>query len=413
HASPLATLGGVDSGGQNVYVAELAKHLAQLGFSVDVYTRWESLTEPRVIAWLPGVRIIHVKAGPLKSIAKEELLEYMPDFRNDMLDFIIKEGITYSMIHANFFMSAYVASEIKKILKIPYVVTFHALGHVRRIHQGDNDKFPIQRIKIEEEAIKSADKIIAECPQDRDDLMQYYDANPSKISIIPCGFNPEEFYPVSKSLCRSLLNIKAGEKILLQLGRMVPRKGVDNVIRALGRLKRNQALKCRLIVVGGDSDCCDPLKHPEILRLKSIAAEEGVEDTVIFAGPKERSELKYYYSAADLFITTPWYEPFGITPLEAMACGTPVIGANVGGIKYSVEDGKTGFLVPPDDPTALAEKVEEVLADNLLLSTLKSNAVNRVNAMFTWEKVALQMKQLYVKTAKSLVSTRQKDVRAA
>jgi D-inositol-3-phosphate glycosyltransferase len=148
HASPLAVLGGVDAGGQNVYVAELAKYLSKMDYDVDVFTRWEDATTTPVVNWLKNVRVIHVKAGPIKYVQKEELLPYMPEFRKNMMKFIEQEEVVYDLVHANFFMSALVAMELKEIMDIPYVVTYHALGKVRRIHQKEADKFPIERLKL-------------------------------------------------------------------------------------------------------------------------------------------------------------------------------------------------------------------------------------------------------------------------
>lgn len=394
HASPLAALGGVDSGGQNVYVAELAKFLARTGFHIDVFTRWDDANLPQVVNWLPGVRVVHVKAGPVCFVPKEELLPYMPEFRDSMLSFIAKEQIQYDLVHANFFMSAKVAAELKEALDIPFVVTFHALGHVRRVHQKEQDKFPAERLLIEEDTISKADKIIAECPQDREDLIEYYNASAGKITVIPCGFSPEEFHPMDKQEARALLNLNDNEHILLQLGRMVPRKGVDNVIKCLEFLKEAEK-PLRLVIVGGETDIPDPATCPEIARLQNIAVEKGVSASVTFLGRKNRDSLKYYYAAADIFITTPWYEPFGITPLEAMACGTPVIGSNVGGIKYSIIDGETGFLVPPNNPEALAGKVSQLISDQALLSKMSRESLKRVNSMFTWQNVAKMTGNLY------------------
>ena len=395
HASPLATLGGVDSGGQNVYVAEIPKQLVKLGYNVDVYTRKENDTAT-VINWLPGIRVIHIKAGPEEVVAKEKLLYLMEEFANNMISFIRKEDLDYELVHANFFMSALVASKIKKVFNIPYVVTFHALGLVRRLHQKEMDQFPAERIEIERCILQHADHIIAECPQDKEDMVNLYDADPEKISIVPCGFSSKEFYPIDKKRARKILGLPEDEKIILQLGRMVPRKGVDNVIRALGEIKHLIA-SLRLVIVGGEHDTPDPLQSPELARLQKLAIEHGVESSVAFTGRKQREVLKFYYAAADIFITTPWYEPFGITPIEAMACGTPVIGANVGGIKFTVEEGKTGFLVPPHDPKALAEKIETLVADEKLLATMQHNAVKRVNRHFTWRTVAVSCHHLYEK----------------
>src|SRR5688572_23126918 len=299
HASPLATLGGVDSGGQNVYVAELAKHLSRLGYDIDIYTRNDSKTLPEIYYWAPGVRVIHVVAGPVENVPKEALLQYMPDFREYIVEFIKTHQLHYSLIHANFFMSGLVAAELKALLQIPFVITFHALGHVRKIYQGDQDKFPAERIQIEEKVIRDADQIIAECPQDREDLINYYQANPEKISIIPCGFSAEEFYPVEKRLARTILDLDHNEKIFLQLGRMVPRKGVDNVVNALAHLGGRINDPVKLVIVGGETDTPDPLTNPELARLQKIAQQAGVADMVRFAGRKNRIMLKYYYSAAD------------------------------------------------------------------------------------------------------------------
>ncbi|MGY3211401.1 glycosyltransferase family 4 protein [Mucilaginibacter sp. HD30] len=391
HASPLASLGSVDTGGQNVYVAQLAKYLARQGYVVDVYTRRDDTESDEIVNWIPGVRVIHINAGPQESIIKEEMLQYMPEFKDNMLQFIIGRHLHYALVHANFFMSALVAMGIKEELDIPFVVTFHALGQVRRLHQAGNDKFPVERLAIEKAAVDEAAGIIAECPQDKNDLIEYYAANEQKITIIPCGFSDTEFYPVKKELARRLTRLPQDDHVLLQLGRMVPRKGIDNVIKALAYLPESSK-HYRLVIVGGEKELenCEEYK-----RLMNIAATCGVQQMVKFIGPRDRDLLKYYYSAADVFITTPWYEPFGITPLEAMACGTPVIGANVGGVKYSVADNITGALVPPDDPQSLAQKIFELISDQNKLDQMGQNAIEHVNTNFTWHKVAEQVGALY------------------
>lgn len=393
HASPLTMPGETDNGGQNVYVAELAKEMAQRGYEVDVFTRRDREDLPEVIAWLPGIRVVYIQAGDSCPMPKEILLPYMEEFFTNMLAFMQREKSTYALIHANFWMSAMVASWLKDLLGIPFIVTFHALGYIRKLYQKEMDKFPPERVEIERQAIENADRIIAECPQDREDLIRFYAAPPEKISIVPCGFNPWEFYPVDKEVARRLLGLPAQKKIILQLGRLVPRKGIDNVIRAVARLKRS-GLSLLLVIVGGSS-CENEAPCEEQQRLQRIAEEEQVSDLVLFAGGKCRDMLKFYYSAADLFITTPWYEPFGITPLEAMACGTPVIGSNVGGIKYSVLDSVTGSLVPPRDPEQLSLKIRKLIRRPLLVSRMKKAAIRRVNDHFTWHQVADVMAGIY------------------
>jgi D-inositol-3-phosphate glycosyltransferase len=402
HASPLALLGGTDSGGQNVYVTELAEQLAAKGYFIDVFTRWEDISLPQIVDFKPGIRVVHVKAGQIEMLPKEELLFHMDEFCGNMLDFITTFRVDYQLIHANFFMSGLVAMELKKQLKIPFVITFHALGHVRKLHQKEQDKFPAGRIAIEEQIVKKADAIIAECPQDKEDLIRYYKADRAKITIIPCGFNPQEFYPIPKAEAKALLKFDPEEKIVLQLGRMVPRKGIDNVIKAVAQIGAKEK-KIRLVIVGGPHDIPEFEQGSELERLQHLALSLGIEMMVTFEGRRNRDVLKYYYAAADVFVTTPWYEPFGITPLEAMACGTPVIGADVGGIKFSVVNGETGYLVPPDSPVALADRLSLLLGDETLLAQMGENALKHVQRGFTWEKIAEEMIALYNVTISSQV----------
>ena len=394
HASPLASLGGADSGGQNVYVGQIAQHLAAYGHQVDVFTRRNSADLPEHVQLRRGLRVIHVPAGPAKPLRKEDLLPWMDDFSQFVQQFCLREA-NYDLVHANFFMSALVAADLKRLLGIPFVVTFHALGRVRQQHQRGADEFPSERLDIEDAVVEEADHIIAECPQDLSDLTTLYQADPNKTTVIPCGFDPQEMWPMNRSEARRLLGWRPEERIILQLGRMVPRKGVETVIRALAALRDEFGETARLAIVGGESREPDPLATPEIGRLQKVCREEQVGDQVTFLGSRQRFELRTYYSAADVFVTTPWYEPFGITPLEAMACGIPVIGSSVGGIKMTVADGHTGFLVPPRDPYALAERLATLFRTPALMREMGLNAQRRVSRLFTWERVAATTERLY------------------
>jgi glycosyltransferase involved in cell wall biosynthesis len=386
HASPLAAVGGIDAGGQNIYVAQIARELGRLGYNVDVFTRRDSDRLAEVVDYAPRVRVINVPAGPACYVRKEDMLPLMDDFADYVCDFARRAG-GYLLSHANFFMSGLVSLTLKERLGTPCVVTFHALGRVRRLHQRDADQFPLERLTIEEEIIAGADGIIAECPQDRSDLTNLYGAGSRRIAVIPCGFDRAEFWPITKPFARRALRLPANEPILLNIGRLAPRKGLDNLIRGLGALARLHGIAPKLLLVGGNSDLPDPALTPEIARLQAIAQEEGVAPQVVFTGRRSREFLKLYYSAADIFATTPWYEPFGITPLEAMACGTPVIGADVGGIRFSVMDGVTGCLVPPNDPEAFAARAAELLRDPERMKEMGRSGIQRVQAQFTWPKV--------------------------
>ncbi|WP_083448358.1 glycosyltransferase [Nitrospira moscoviensis] len=395
HASPLSVLGGVDCGGQNLYVGQVAKALAALGYDVDVFTRRDSDVLPETAEWVDGVRIVHVPAGPPRFVRKEELLPHMTEFTDYMVRFCRCQRNAYDMVHANFWMSGLVAAEVKRRLGIPFVITFHALGRVRRQHQRQADEFPDERFAVEDRIIAEADHLVAEAPQDEEDLIRLYNADPAKITVVPCGFDPAELWPISKPIARISLGLRPDERVILHVGRMVPRKGIDTAIRGFAGLVRRHRTPARLLIVGGESDDPDPAVTPEIGRLRRIAVDEGVADHIAFVGRRGRDQLKYYYSAADIFVTTPWYEPFGITPLEAMACGTPVIGSNVGGIKFTVRDSETGYLVPPNDPDALADKLAHLYSHPKLLGVFGRQAVQRVNDLFTWNKVATGLAALY------------------
>ncbi|WP_292931937.1 glycosyltransferase family 1 protein [Noviherbaspirillum sp.] len=394
HASPLARIGSIDSGGQNVYVAQLARQLARLGYLVDIFTRRDSDELEPVLDWHPGVRVVHVPAGPPVFIPKEAMLPYMEQFGRFVIRFARRQKMRYDIVHANFFMSGMVAQQIKATLGIPFVMTFHALGRVRRLCQKEADAFPDIRFAIEERLMHDANRVIAECPQDRRDMEQHYGAPSARIDVVPCGFDPDEFWPTTLD-ARQNLGLDRDEFIVLQLGRMVPRKGVDNVIRAVAILHHQYQVPVRLLIVGGNGEKPDPVATPELGRLMQLTEELGVAQCVTFTGQRQREQLRYYYSAANVFVTTPWYEPFGITPVEAMACGTPVIGTAVGGIKTTVIDGETGYLVPPNDPEALAERLSWLQRHPHLAQRMGWAGMRRAYQHYTWRNVAASIAGVY------------------
>jgi glycosyltransferase involved in cell wall biosynthesis len=392
HASPLAGLGSTDSGGQNVYVAQLTRLLAQNGYEVDVFTRRDDPSLPDVVPWQAGARIIHVPAGPAKPVPKEQLLPYMSDFADHVEARCARRP--YDLLHAHFWMSGLVAAEIKAALGIPFVVTFHALGRIRRIHQGANDRFPDCRFEIEERVVRDADLVIAECPQDHEDLVDHYAGDPERITIVPCGFDPGELWPIERREARMRLGLDRDDFIVLQLGRIVPRKGIGTVVEGFARFRR-EAGRAQLLIVGGATRAPDPALTPEIGRLDGLARMHGVVEHVRFVGRRDRDELRYFYSAADVFVTLPWYEPFGITPLEAMACAIPVVGSRVGGVKHTVQDGVTGCLIPAADPDALAACLKRLYRDRRMAEDFGRCGRTRALRWFTWPRVARQIESAY------------------
>ncbi len=248
------------------------------------------------------------------------------------------------------------------------------------------------RIDIERELAQRSDRIVAECPQDRLDLERLYGTVPSRMAMVPCGFDAHEFSPLSRELARTRLGIPQDEFMVLQVGRMVPRKGVETVVQAMACAP---CAGMRLHVVGGECEVPDPTRTPEIGRLQQAARDCGVMERVSFAGCKPRAELKHWYAAADVFVTVPWYEPFGITPLEAMACARPVIGSAVGGVQYTVEHAVTGLLVPPKDPAALAEALQALRTNPQRAEAMGRAGLQRARAKFTWQGVAMRLASVF------------------
>lgn len=394
HASPLAEAGSVDSGGQNIYVANLAQQLARSGYRVDVFTRRDRPMLPAVLRWKPNIRVIHVPAGPARFVPKEQLLPLMPAFADFLLDHFRRETVRYDVVHAHFFMSGLAAQDAAAAIDAPLVMSFHALGEVRRLHQGRDDGFPPERAAIERALVQRAERIVAACPQDAADLRRHYDADPRKLELVPCGFDPGELRCLAQGEARSALDWDPQSFSILQLGRMVPRKGIANVVRALALL-RGRGLDARLYVAGGNSPQPNSSATPEIGRLQALAASLGIDQRVHFIGRRGRAELSLCYGAADVFVTTPWYEPFGITPVEAMACGLPVVGSAVGGIRSTVEHGRTGYLVPPEDPPALAQRLERLCLDAPLRRRMGRAGRARVHGLYTWQSVAAQLVAVY------------------
>jgi glycosyltransferase involved in cell wall biosynthesis len=381
HASPLATLGGEDSGGQNVYVAELAKRLGAMGHEVDVFSRRESADTPEVVPFSEGVRVVSLAAGPAQRLPKDETFRFMPRLRDGFYGYA-RAG-SYALVHANFWMSGWVACEAKRDLGLPFAQTFHALGEIKKREQGEADTSPPERRETELRVVQEADRVLATCPAEIEELTTLYGADPAKLALVPCGVDLETFRPVDRREARRLVARETGvpeeAPLAVYVGRLVPRKGVDTVVEAMQLLP--PSVGGRLLVVGGRGGS-------ETARLRALAKGLGVSDRVHFLGSRAQGELRRYYGAADAAVSVPHYEPFGMTPLEAMACGTPVVGSRVGGVRWSVADGETGFLVPPKRPDLLAARLLRLFLDDPLRDEMGRAARRRMEETFAWEKVA-------------------------
>ncbi len=405
HASPVALLGGQDAGGQNVYVDEVSRNLAQLGYTVDIFTRRDNPDVSEVIEWAPNVRIINLTAGPTTFLLKDELWVFMPAFRDAFLDFAERNETRYALMHSNFWMSGWVATELQHRLNIPAVHIFHAMGKTKRKHQGSVDTSPEERIEVETRIIRSVERVIAQCPSEWSELVDEYEADPQRIVIIPSAVNTSVFRPIPQIEARQRIGLAQDDFVIVYVGRMLPRKDVRNVVRGVAQLIQDCARQTtlhgtvfppiRLLLVGGETTEPDAQATPELGVLQQLANELGIAEHVTFVGKRQQDVLYTYYSAGNVAVTTPWYEPFGLTPLEGMACGRPVIGSAVGGITYTIADGETGFLVPPRDPQALAAHLYELLVQPERCMHMGQAARMRVERDFTWETVAKRTSELY------------------
>jgi glycosyltransferase involved in cell wall biosynthesis len=378
HASPLAALGGVDAGGQNVHVAALATALARRGHQVTVYTRRDDPDLPESVQMLPGVRVVHVPAGPAEPVPKDDLLPHMPAFGHWLGEHLAATGVP-DVVHSHFWMSG--LAVLASGTTAPLVHTYHALGTVKRRYQGDKDTSPAGRIEAETRIGTAVDLVVATCRDEVRELVAM-GVPPDGVDVVPCGVDVHQFSPEGEQAPR-----RDGMRRLVYVGRLVERKGVDTVVRVLPRLPGTE-----LVVVGGSSDQeADPVAR----GLRELAEDLGVADRLDLRGPVARGDVPGLIRSADAVVAVPWYEPFGIVPLEAAACGRPLVGSRVGGLLDSVAERRTGLLVPPRDPDALAEALQVLLDDATLNQRMGREARRRAEELFSWEQVARSTEHAY------------------
>jgi glycosyltransferase involved in cell wall biosynthesis len=399
HASPLATLGGVDAGGQNVHVAALATALARRGHQVRVYTRRDDPDLPAVVPFTDGVEVVNVTAGPAEPVPKDRLLPYMGELADGArADWAAFEP---EVVHSHFWMSGVAALAATGdwavgASAIPVVHTFHALGVVKRRHQGADDTSPPERAFLEPDVGRRADGIIATCSDEAFELRNL-GVPGRRITVIPCGVDLELFTPDGPAEPR-----RAARRVL-SVGRLVPRKGVGTVIEAVAALVAD-GVDVELVIVGGGAEA-DGHADPELDRLRGIAARSGAGSRIELRGRLSQCELPAVYRSADVVVCAPWYEPFGIVPLEAMACGVPVVASSVGGLIDSVVDGGTGRHIPPRDVEAVASAVRRLLDDEPERSRLGRNGRARMLGRYSWDRVAADTDRCY----RSIIAERHAD----
>ncbi|MEK7570223.1 MAG: glycosyltransferase [Patescibacteria group bacterium] len=408
HCDPLEQLGSAEAGGQNVYVFHLAKALGKLGYQVDVFSRLNSRLKKERVRLTKQVQFIRLRAGHRQFIPKNQLGPLLPEFISNFLAWQKKEHAHYDVLHSHYWEAGWVTTQLKYILKVPQLHTFHSLGIMRYNalkgfrEQSMNTKEMKHRIAIERDIVKKADCIVSTSTYEREYLEKHYDARPDKIRVVPAGVDLLRFRPVDRQLARKKIGAPVNDKIILYTGRIEWRKGVGTLAIAVAKLfKHHPELreKTWLYIVGGNlGRRAEPEVRDEIRRLKDVCREYGIRDRAIFTGAVQQEQLHYYYSAANACVIPSYYEPFGMVPLEAMASKVPVIASNTGGLPYSVRDGKSGTLVPVRNPAAIANQLYDILTNHELADKLIRGGRELVKSTFSWKIIAKQVAHAYERT---------------
>jgi D-inositol-3-phosphate glycosyltransferase len=397
HTCPLATLGGKQTGGMNVYVRDLSRELARRGHRIDVYTRSQNPELPRISDKIgPGARVIHLPAGPERPYNKYRVYDHLPEFVAGIFAQAEADDIRYDVLHSHYWLSGAAARQLRKRWDAPILHMFHTLGRMKnQVAQRPEDRETSRRITVEGEIVRFADALIAATPLEQEQLEQLYGAPSECIRIIPPGVDTSRFHPIPVDHAKERIGICPDTRMILFVGRIEPLKGIDQLLKAIVRVvERHPELRDGLCVpiIGGDPNQIH--EDDEMIRLQALREELGIEDVVTFLGSKDQDTLQYYYSAAEMVVMPSDYESFGMVALEAMACGTPVIASDVGGLAFLVRDGRTGFRVPARDTEALAAKITLLLTDELRRRRIGQRAACWAES-YAWSTIADRIEGVY------------------
>ena len=404
HTCPLATLGGKDTGGMNVYVRDLTRYLGLFGIHADVFTRSQDEHVPHILHDLGyGNRVVHIPAGPEIPRPKKELEGYIDLFVDNIFNFVEKKQIHYDLIFSHYWLSGIAAFKLKKAWNIPVIHMFHTLALLKnKIARSDKDIEGEYRIEGEKKVLSEIDKLIVATINEKENLQTLYSTPTDIIEVIPPGVDINHFYPIPVDEAKEFIGIPENEKMILFVGRIEPLKGVDTLIKAISQLQQADILlRCPhyLFIIGGDPNLDRDKMNEEMQRLQDLRIELGVSDLVIFLGKRDQDSLQYYYSAAEMLVMPSHYESFGMVALEAMACGTPVIATQVGGLQHLVQDQVTGFTIPNDNPDALEEKITVLICKSELREKMSQNSTSYAQS-FSWNTITEKLIETFEKTIK-------------
>lgn len=393
HGDPAADIGREEAGGQNVYVRQVGEALSRLGWQVDMFTRKSNADDASIVQHNPHCRTIRLTAGPESFIPRDQIFQYMPEFVTAFQKFQSKEGMNYPLVHTNYWMSAWVGLQLKAQNNVQLIHTYHSLGAVKYNTLAHKPPIAKTRLRVETEVLEQGDCVVATSPQELEHLRSLVSAR-GRVEVIPCGTDVQNFKHISRQAARQQLGLSAKESIVLYVGRFDPRKGIETAVRAVAKLKAEQPQNAiRLVIVGGSEPGQSDGQERE--RIAALVANLGIDSQTTFAGRIGHDRLPLFYTAADVCVIPSHYEPFGLVAIEAMACGTPVVASDVGGLKFTVLPEETGLLVPPKDVDGFAAAIDRLLSDTLWTQKVRRQAANRVQENFSWNGVAIQLSDLY------------------
>jgi D-inositol-3-phosphate glycosyltransferase len=399
HTCPLATLGGKDTGGMNVYVRDLSRELGRQGVGVDVFTRSQDEHQPHVKEDLGhGNRVIHIPAGPETPLPKPILYQHVPEFVGGVREFARVQGQAYALIHAHYWLSGVAARSLRASWHVPFIQMFHTLGEMKnRVALSPQERESDLRIQVETELMREADRVVAATPAERAQMEWLYRADMGRVIIIPPGVDVDLFYPRPMAEAKQRIGIDPDMKMLLFAGRIEPLKGIGTLLQAVALMRRQGVDECRrlaLSIIGGEADGNAAAANAEMDRLQTLRQELGLADVVTFLGKQDQDALADYYAAAEAVVMPSHYESFGMVALEAMVCGTPVVASEVGGLAFLVRHGETGFHVPDQDPEALAEQICRLITQPELRAKLGEQAASYARG-YAWPVIARRIIHLY------------------
>ncbi len=398
HTCPLATLGGKDTGGMNVYVRDLTRTLGSRGIHVDVFTRSQDEHVPHVLHDLGyGNRVVHIPAGPETPLPRRDLANYLPEFVEGIRRFAEEKHIRYDVIHSHYWMSGLAAASLSDLWGgTPILHMFHTLGMMKnRIARSAEEREGQDRIEGEKRILARADRIVVATEAEKAQLLWLYKGDLRKMVTIPPGVDVSRFYPIPREEAREFVGLPADRRMVLFVGRIEPLKGIDTLIRAMSCLRTQEIGRpVYLVIIGGEPDLPPEQMSAEMARLQRLCDDLCMGQMVVFLGKRAQDTLPYYYSAADVVVMPSFYESFGMVALEAMACGTPVIASQVGGLAFLVRNNETGFLIPEGEDVALCNALTCLLIDPDLRARLGQIA-HQYAQHYRWEIIADRVIELY------------------